>query len=163
GTERLRRRKGECLHDADVPEIRKLLTGKFNRGKSFTLLLSIPALFALMELLQATGQPRKTSTIAAVACIYNPVAIGQLATLYVDAAHYFCWVIFFPEPLVCTERQAILRHSIGESSVPLDLHGRKEAQTKRNCTWPQHSGSFSYTPSRGGLAMYRCCMSCRFS
>jgi hypothetical protein len=72
----------------------KILTTHFNSGKSFTLLLSIPALLALMRLFQTAGQTGKTALVAAAACIYNPVAFGQLTTLYVDAAHYYCWTIF---------------------------------------------------------------------
>ena len=72
----------------------KVLTTHFNSGKSFTLLLSVPALVCLMRLFQTTIQSGRTAFFAAAACIYNPVAIGQLTTLYVDAAHYYCWTIF---------------------------------------------------------------------
>lgn len=72
----------------------KNLTTHFNSGKSFTLLLSVPALFALMQLFRTIGQSSKSALVAAAACIYNPVAFGQLTTLYVDAAHYYCWTIF---------------------------------------------------------------------
>jgi hypothetical protein len=72
----------------------KILTTHFNSGKSFTLLLSVPAFFALMRLFQTAMQSSKTALVAAAACIYNPVAFGQLTTLYVDAAHYYCWTIF---------------------------------------------------------------------
>jgi len=72
----------------------KVLTTHFNSGKSFTLLLSVPALICLMRLFQTTIQSPRAAFLAAAACVYNPVAIGQLTTLYVDAAHYYCWTIF---------------------------------------------------------------------
>ncbi|CAB3776371.1 hypothetical protein LMG28614_00201 [Paraburkholderia ultramafica] len=72
----------------------QMLTSHFNSGKSFTLLLSVPALFALMQLFETTIESRKTAFFAAAACIYNPVAFGQLTTMYVDSVHFYCWTIF---------------------------------------------------------------------
>lgn len=72
----------------------KVLTTHFNSGKSFTLLLSVPALFALAQLFQTAGVSGRAALIAAATCVYNPVALGQFTTLYVDAAHFYCWAIF---------------------------------------------------------------------
>jgi hypothetical protein len=71
-----------------------VLTSRFNSGKSFTLLLSVPALVCLMQVFRSAGHSGRTAFAAAAACVYNPVALGQITTLYVDAAHYYCWTIF---------------------------------------------------------------------
>ncbi|MCC8402832.1 hypothetical protein LJ655_13205 [Paraburkholderia sp. MMS20-SJTN17] len=71
-----------------------VLTSHFNSGKSFTLLLSVPACLALMRLLQSAGISARAALVASATCIYNPVALGQLTTFYVDAGHYYCWTIF---------------------------------------------------------------------
>ncbi|WP_233855572.1 hypothetical protein [Paraburkholderia sp. HD33-4] len=72
----------------------KALTSRFNSGKSFTLLLSVPACVALMRLFQSAGISARAALLAAATCVYNPVALGQITTFYVDAAHYYCWTIF---------------------------------------------------------------------
>ncbi|MGF6853344.1 hypothetical protein [Paraburkholderia sp. CI3] len=72
----------------------KVLTSRFNSGKSITLLLSVPACVALMRLFQSAGISAKAALLAAATCVYNPVALGQITTFYVDAAHYYCWTIF---------------------------------------------------------------------
>lgn len=72
----------------------RVLTSRFNSGKSFTFLLSVPALVCLMEVFRSAGHSVKTAFAAAIACVYSPVALGQITTLYVDAAHYYCWTIF---------------------------------------------------------------------
>jgi hypothetical protein len=71
-----------------------VLTTRFNSGKSFTFLLSVPTLVCLMQVFESAGHSRRTAFAAAAACVYNPVAFGQITTLYVDAAHYYCWTIF---------------------------------------------------------------------
>ncbi|NKJ51297.1 hypothetical protein CIC12_32190 [Burkholderia sp. SG-MS1] len=71
-----------------------VLTTRFNSGKSFTLLLSVPAVVCLMQVFRSAGRSGRTALAAAVVCVYNPVALGQITTLYVDAAHYYCWTIF---------------------------------------------------------------------
>ncbi|WP_027213115.1 hypothetical protein [Burkholderia sp. WSM2232] len=72
----------------------RVLTTRFNSGKSFTFLLSVPALVCLMQVFRSAGHSGKTAFTAALACVYSPVALGQITTLYVDAAHYYCWTIF---------------------------------------------------------------------
>lgn len=91
------------------------LTGQFNSGKAFTLLLSVPAVFAMARLFQTVMQSRRMPFIAAAACIYNPVTIAQITTLYVDAAHYFCWAIFSINVLFAARKQPYSAIQLGTS------------------------------------------------
>jgi hypothetical protein len=97
----------------------KVLTGHFNSGKSFTLLLSVPALFALMRLFQTAGISGRTSLIAAAASVYNPVAIGQVTSFYIDAAHYYCWAIFSINLLFAIKRLPYSKAQLGCALVLL--------------------------------------------
>ena len=97
----------------------KILTGYFNSGKSFTLLLSVPALFALTRLLQTTGMSNRLALIAAATGVYNPVAIGQVTSFYIDAAHYYCWAIFSVNLLFAIKRLPYSKVQLGGALVLL--------------------------------------------
>lgn len=97
----------------------KVLTTHFNSGKSFTLLLSVPALSALVQLFQTAGISRRTALVASAACIYNPVALGQWATFYVDAAHYYCWTIFSVNFLFALKSRTYSKVQLGIALVLL--------------------------------------------
>jgi hypothetical protein len=97
----------------------QILTGHFNSGKSFTLLLSVPALFALMQLFETTIESKKAAFFAAAACIYNPVAFGQLTTMYVDSAHFYCWTIFSVNLLFALRKQPYSAIQLGAALVLL--------------------------------------------
>lgn len=97
----------------------KALTGHFNSGKSFTLLLSVPAIFALTQLFQTAGISRRVALIAAATCIYNPVAIGQVTSFYIDAAHYYCWTIFSANLLFAIKRLPYSKAQLGGALVLL--------------------------------------------
>ncbi|MDH6152108.1 MULTISPECIES: hypothetical protein [Paraburkholderia] len=97
----------------------KVLTSRFNSGKSFTLLLSVPACVALMGLLQSAGISARASLIASVASVYNPVALGQVTSFYVDAAHYYCWAIFSVHLLFALKRRPYSGVQLGIALVLL--------------------------------------------
>ncbi|WP_345815116.1 hypothetical protein AAGS40_22620 [Paraburkholderia sp. PREW-6R] len=97
----------------------RLLTGHFNSGKAFTLLLSVPALVCLMQLFRTTVQSPRTAFFAAAACIYNPVAFGQLTTLYVDSAHFYCWTIFSVNLLFAVRKMPYSAAQLGAALVLL--------------------------------------------
>ncbi|WP_233804744.1 hypothetical protein [Paraburkholderia sp. HP33-1] len=96
-----------------------VLTSHFNSGKSFTLLLSVPACLALMRLLQSAGISARAALIASATCVYNPVALGQLTTFYVDAAHYYCWTIFSVNLLFALKGMPYSRVQLGIALVLL--------------------------------------------
>ena len=97
----------------------KVLTGHFNSGKSFTLLLSVPALVALMQLFRTAGVSARIALLAAATCIYNPVAIGQVTSFYVDAAHFYCWTIFSVNLLFAIKRLPYSKAQLGGALVLL--------------------------------------------
>ncbi|MFL9960550.1 hypothetical protein PQR02_05315 [Paraburkholderia sediminicola] len=97
----------------------KVLTSHFNSGKSFTLLLSVPAALALMRLFQSAGISARAALIASATCVYNPVAFGQLTTFYVDAAHYYCWTIFSVNLLFALKSRPYSRVQLGIALVLL--------------------------------------------
>lgn len=96
-----------------------VLTTRFNSGKSFTLLLSVPALVCLMQVFRCARYSSKTALAAAVACVYNPVAFGQLTTLYVDAAHYYCWTVFSVNLLLAVAKRPYSAVQLGGALVLL--------------------------------------------
>ncbi|MGF6541304.1 hypothetical protein OKW32_004654 [Paraburkholderia youngii] len=97
----------------------KVLASRFNSGKSFTLLLSVPACVALIRVLQSAGISARASLIASACCVYNPVVLGQVTSFYVDAAHYFCWVIFSVHLLFALKRRPYSRVQLGIALVLL--------------------------------------------
>jgi hypothetical protein len=97
----------------------KLLTGHFNSGKSFTLLLSVPALYSLMQLFRTAGISSRLALVGAATCIYNPVAIGQVTTFYVDASHFYCWTIFSVNLLFAIKRLPYSKAQLGGALVLL--------------------------------------------
>lgn len=97
----------------------KVLTSRFNSGKSFTLLLSVPACVALMRLFQSAGISAKAALFAAATCVYNPVALGQFTTFYVDAAHYYTWTIFSVNLLFALKGRPNSRIQLGIALVLL--------------------------------------------